>query len=697
MGGRLSRDMDRAVGELHVAMRSTFESEEYRARKKKILGQLEEKQRRGLGEVQEHAKQRDVAVVETDTGIIVSPIKDGAALDAEKFEALSKEEQEKLQTEMNRVSGEIQELLRKFHEWGREHHEALRALGREMAAAAARQVVDGVRQSYADFPAVLAHLSHVEIDAVDNADEFLEGGAQSVETALRQALRRGPSDGPASRRYRINVLVDRGELDGAPVIYEDNPTYANLIGRIEHEAQFGALVTNFTLIRAGALHRAIGGYLILDALEVLRHPFSWEALARTIRSGEVKIESLGQALGLVPTVSLEPAPIPFGETKVVLCGERILYYLLASLDPDFLELFKVLVDFEETMDRGPEAQAVYARLVAGLVGREGLRAFDRGAVARVIDHAARVAGDVEKLSIEMRGVVDLLREADYWAGEGKHDVVTSDDVQQAIDAQLLRSGRVRERLQEAIRRDDILVSTSGHSVGQVNGLSVFRLGEHVFGHPTRITARVRVGRGEVIDVEREVELGGPIHSKGVLILGGIVGSRYATSFPLSMSATLAFEQSYAAVEGDSASLAELCALLSALADAPVRQSLAVTGSINQQGQVQSVGAASEKLEGFFDVCRERGLTGEQGVLIPKTNVKNLVLRKDVLEAIDAGQFQVHAIEDVDDAMELLTGKPAGRRDDAGSFPEGSVNALVEARLSAFAHSARSFVARPLGT
>lgn len=694
MGARLQRDMDRAVAELRVAMRNAFDSEEYRTRKKQLVDEFKEKQQRLLSEVQQGAKKLDVAVVETDTGIVLAPVKDGAPLDAEKFQALPQAEQEKRQGDVNRVSGELRELFGRFHEWGREHHDALRALDREMAAAATRRVIDGVRQGYLELPAVLSHLSRVEIDAADSAGEFLEGTAEGVEAALRQALRRGQSGDPTFRRYRINVLVDRSGLQGAPVVYEDNPTYANLMGRIEHESNFGALVTNFTLIRAGALHRAIGGYLVLDALRVLQHPFAWEALKRTIRSGEIKVESLGHALGLVSTVSLEPDPIAFGQTKIVLCGERILYYLLAAHDPDFLELFKVLVDFEETMDRRPEAQGVYARLVARLIHKEGLRPFDRSAVARVIDHAARVAGDSEKLSIEMRGIVDLLREADYWAGETEREVATADDVQKAVDAQLFRSGRVKQRLQEAVRREDILVSSAGESVGQVNGLSVFQLGEHMFGHPTRITARVRLGKGEVIDIEREVELGGPIHSKGVLILGGFLGSRYATRFPLSLSSTLVFEQSYAPIEGDSASLAELCALLSSLAELPVRQSLAVTGSVNQQGQVQSIGAVNEKVEGFFDICKDRGLTGEQGVLIPKTNVKNLMLRSDVIEAVKAGRFQVHAIETVDDAVELLTGKPAGARDSGGKFPDGSVNARVEARLFSFAERARSFLTRP---
>ncbi|HEY6561867.1 MAG TPA: ATP-binding protein [Polyangiaceae bacterium] len=694
MGIRFQADMECAVAELRVAMQSAFDAEEYRKRKTQIVGALKEKQQRSLSEVQDRAKQRDVAVLETESGLVLASIRGGAVIEAESFQVLSKEEQEKIHAEMARVDAELQEHVRKVHEWGRQSRETLKAIERETAASVARRVLDGVRPSYADLPSVAEYLSRVERDVVDSAEQFLEredeDEDETVENALTRALRREQEDDASLRRYRVNVLIDNGQNEGAPVIYEDNPTHANLVGRVAHESQFGTLVAHFTLIRAGALHRAMGGYLVLDALKVLQQPFAWDALKRTIRSGQVRIEALGDALGLVPTVSVEPAPIAFGNTKIVLCGEPTLYYLLAAFDPDFLELFKVMVDFESTMDRQPENEALYARLVATLVGKEELRAFDRGAVARVMDQAARSADDAEKLSIQMCTIADLLREADYWAGEAKHDVVTAEDVQRALDAQLDRSGRARQRLQEAVRRGDILVSTSGVSIGQVNGLSVFQFGEHVFGHPTRITARARLGKGEVIDIEREVELGGPLHAKGVLILAGFVGSRYATRCPLSLSATLVFEQSYGAVEGDSASLAELCALLSALSEAPIRQSFAITGSINQQGVVQSIGAVNEKIEGFFDTCKETGLTGEQGVLIPKSNVKNLMLRRDVVAAVESSRFHVYAVENVDDAIELLTGTPAGIRDSAGKFPDGSVNGLVEQRLLSFANSARAF-------
>ena len=386
-------------------------------------------------------------------------------------------------------------------------------------------------------------------------------------------------------------------------------------------AQMGTLVTDFNLIKAGALHRANGGYLILDARKVLLQPFAWEELKRALRSREIRIEVLGQTLSLVSTVSLEPEPIPL-DVKVILLGERMLYYNLYEADPDFGELFKVAADFEDQMDRTVANHLLYARMIGTIARQEGLRPLDRAAVARVIEHSARLAGDAEKLSTHVHSIADVLREADYWAGEAQHHVIAAMDVQHAIDAQIRRLDRVRERIQEEIQRGTILIDTQGAAVGQLNGLSVLSMGQFAFGRPSRITARVRLGRGEVVDIEREVALGGPIHSKGVLILSAYLGARYAADRPLSLSASLVFEQSYSGVEGDSASSAELYALLSALADLPVKQGLAVTGSVNQRGQVQAIGGVNEKIEGFFDTCRAQGLTGEQGVLIPASNVKH---------------------------------------------------------------------------
>jgi lon-related putative ATP-dependent protease len=583
---------------------------------------------------------------------------------------------------MESTREDLSTMFSQAHDAEREQREAQKTLDREFAAMVARRHVDEVRAHHSELPQVLEYLDAVENDVVDNADDFLEDAEEGIEAALRRAFRRGRPDGLSFARYSVNVLVDNGGKRGAPVVYEDNPTYANLMGRIDHVAEFGALITNFTLIKPGALHRSSGGYLLLDALEVLRQPFAWDALKRAIRNREVRLESIGQLLGITSTVGLEPEPIPLDASKVVLLGERVLYYLLAALDPDFLELFKVIVDFEDSVDRSADSQALYARLVGSLARREGLRALDRRAVAHVLDHAARLAGDAEKLSVRMRPVVDLIREADFWAGSAGRSVTTVTDVQRALDEQRRRSGRLNERLLEEIRRGTVLIDTDGETVGLINGLSFVRLGEYDFGFPTRITARVRIGKGDVVDIEREVEMGGPIHSKGVLILAGFLGARYAQRTPLSLTASLVFEQSYGAVEGDSASLAELCALLSALAEVPIKQSIAVTGSVNQLGTVQAIGGVNEKIEGFFDVCRDRTLTGEQAVLIPESNVKHLMLRQDVVEAASAGTFRIIPIQSVDEAMEVLTGRDAAELD-----------GLIEARLTAFAEAARAFSTR----
>jgi lon-related putative ATP-dependent protease len=684
-GVRLQKDMARFVAELRAAMPETFEGEEYRTRKQQLTQRFKDRQEAAFSEVQERAKQRDVAVVRTETGVLLAPLRGGEVLEADRFHELPEGERERLQAALERTREELSKVFRDAHELEREHREEQLALDREFAERVVRRHVDELRARYRELPQVVRYLDEVENDVVENADDFLQPSEEGLEATLRRAFRRAQPDGPSFRRYAVNVFVDNGGRSGAPVVYEDNPTYANLMGRVEHVAEFGALIADFTLAKAGALQRASGGYLILDAIKVLQQPHAWDALKRAIRGGEVRIESIGQLLGISTSVSLEPEPVPLDGCKVVLFGDRTLYYLLSALDPDFLELFKVIVDFEDSMDRGDGNQAVYARLVATIVRKEGLRPFDRGAVARVLEHAARLAGDAGKLSIRMRPVVDLLRESDFWAGRAGRAVATVADVEQAVAEQVRRASRLRERLLEEIRRETILIDTRGESVGQVNGLSVVRLGEYDFGYPTRISARVRVGRGEVVDIEREVELSGPIHSKGVLILAGFLGARFARNAPLSLSASLVFEQSYGAVEGDSASLAELCALLSALAEVPIRQSVALTGSVNQHGQVQAIGGVNEKIEGFFDVCRDRGLTGEQAVLIPRSNVKHLMLRPDVVAAAGEGRFRIVAVETVDEAMELLTGCAAGE-----------LNQLVEAKLAGFAETARAFLGTPGG-
>ncbi|MCW9005963.1 MAG: Lon protease family protein, partial [Gammaproteobacteria bacterium] len=465
-----------------------------------------------------------------------------------------------------------------------------------------------------------------------------------------------------------------------PVIYEDNPTYNNLVGRIEHLAQFGTLLTDFTLIKAGALHRANGGFLVLDMRRVLTSPFAWEGLKRSLRAHEVRIESLEKMLSVASTISLEPEPIPI-DIKVVLTGDRWLYYLLKQYDPEFNQLFKVAVDFSEDITRSSENTILFAQMVARLQHESDFKSFDQQAVALIIEDCARRIEDAEKLSLHMGNLIDLLRESDYWSTQQKHDTVQRNDVQLALDARIRRLDQLRERVHEQVLRGTYLLETEGSKVAQVNALSVIQLGDYAFGRPSKVTATARLGSGKVIDIEREVDLGGSIHSKGVLILSSYMANRYAKNQPLSLSASLVFEQSYGSVEGDSASVAELCALLSALSDLPINQSIALTGSVNQHGQVQAIGGVNEKIEGFFDICKARGLTGKQAVIIPQSNIKNLMLHRDVVEAVENKKFRIYAVETVDQVMELLTGKKAGVADKKGDFPEKTVNGLVQERLS----------------
>ncbi len=685
-------DMERLVAELQTVLSSAFESEEYQTRRQEIQETFQGRQEKKLEELREQARQNNLALLRTPAGLVFAPLRGDEVVSPEEYQSMPEEERKVVEEKVEKLQEELQKTLNQIPRWQREMQSGIQELNREIAHLAIGGLLVDLRQIYHEIEAVVEYLKAVEEDVVENVTDFLQGedeaeGQQPLALAL--SVSRAQQRRTTLRRYRVNVIVDQGAAEHAPVIYEDNPTYQNLLGRIDYLPQMGALITDFNLIKPGALHRANGGYLILDARKVLLEPFAWEGLKRALRAGQVRIESPVQSYSFINTVSLEPEPIPLN-VKVGLLGDATLYYLLAALDPEFSQLFKVMADFDERMDRSSDNQLLYARLIATLVQKEELRPLDRGAVARVLEHSARTVGDSEKLSARIRAINDLLREADYWAEQAGHEAATAEDVQKAIEAQIYRSDRVRERVQEGILRGTIFIDTEGEKEGQVNALSVMQLGDFSFGRPSRITARVRLGRGEVVDIEREVELSGPLHSKGVLILAGFLGARYATERPLSLSASLVFEQSYAGVDGDSASSTELYALLSAISGVPIKQSLAVTGSVNQHGQVQAIGGVNEKIEGFFDVCNGRGLTGEQGVLIPAANVKHLMLRRDVIEAVEAGLFHIYPIETIDQGIEVLTGVPAGEADEEGRYPEDTVNALVQARLEQMAKARMEF-------
>ncbi|HEY0845030.1 MAG TPA: ATP-binding protein [Noviherbaspirillum sp.] len=685
-GAALRLHMEQRIAFLRTAIPALFESDEYRAKSAAIQEEFSNRQAEAFTELGSSAEKQNVVLLRTPGGFGFAPARNGEVMPAEEYEKLADEEKKRIVDAIAVLQARLEEVLNRMPQWWKERSERLKQLDQETVQSAVGHAMNELRALYADLPAVLSYLDEVQKDVVENVDEFRKQEDAPANTGMMSGARDG------LQRYKVNVLVTNGVKPGAPIISEDNPTYSNLVGRVEHVSQLGALVTDFTLIKPGALHRANGGYLLLDVYKVLSQPFAWEGLKRTLKSRAIHIESLGQIYSLVSTVSLEPEAIPL-DAKIVLFGDRFLYYLLQQYDPEFGELFKVAADFEEHVEHNAENNLLYARLIATLARKEDLLPFDRTAVARVIEHGARLAGDAERLSTHMRSVADLLRESDYWAREAGRQVVQADDVQHSIDTQIRRQDRLRDRLHEAILRDTLMIATHGAARGQINALSVLELGGFAFGQPTRITANTRLGDGQFINIEREVRLSGAIHSKGVLIMSSFLATRYARNQPLSLSASLVFEQSYGMIDGDSASMAELCALLSDLADMPIRQSLAITGSVNQFGHAQAIGGVNEKIEGFFDICTSRGLTGEQGVLIPAANVPHLVLRHDIAQAAEQGRFHVYAIDNVDQAISLLTGADAGEPDEDGVYPRGSVNQRVAARLAALTDLRVSFARR----
>ena len=683
MGTRFHADMQQLVSELQVTIPAVFEGDEYRRRLSQIDEEYGERQTRAFGAVGDEANTQGIALLRTPNGFSFAPMKGDEVMSPDEFGKLSQEEKSRIENETSRLHESLEKVILQANQWRRERIERVRKLKEEAVLFAVGPLIDDLRRDYAAIPAVCDYLDAVQQNVIESMDEFRHPKeAMSGLAALTSAP-------PDFSRFRVNLLVGRDGVEGAPVVYEEHPNYQNLIGRVEHAAQLGALVTNFLLIKPGALHRANGGYLLLDINKLLTQPFSWEGLKRALATHEIRMESLGQMYSLVSTVSLEPEPIPL-DVKVILLGDRLLYYLLAQYDPEFGELFKVAADFEDEVERSAENDLLYARLVGTLVRRDKLQPFDRGAVARLIEHSARRAEDAEKLSTHMESLADLVRQADYWATQDKRDVVGQADVERAIEAQIKRSDRLRQQSHESILRGILHIDTEGERVGQVNGLSVLQLGDFTFSQPSRITANTRLGEGELVDIQREAKLGGSVHSKGVLILSSFLASRYAAEQPLSLTASLVFEQTYGQVEGDSASVAELCALLSSLANAPIRQSLAVTGSVDQFGRVQAIGAVNEKIEGYFDICSKRGLTSAQGVLIPASNVMHLMLRRDVVNAAKAGTFHIYPVETVDQALELLTGIPVGIPDADGLSPEGSLNHRVAQRLEHLADLWRKY-------
>ena len=666
--------MHHLIDDLKAALPGVFESEAYQARRGTIDEAVRSKGDTAFSALRDKALARNIVILRTPTGFVMAPAKDGEVVPPETFNAWPEEQRKAVEAAIHDLEHDLELTLRGIPRLDKERREAIQALNQETARFAVGQSMEEARAGLADLPMVLGHLAAVRDDLVQNVQLFVaQPQAQGQDEAPAPQIAGTPFD-----RYEVNIFVTPNGEDGvAPVVDESNPTLANLTGRIEHLPVQGTLVTNFRLIRAGSLHKANGGTIMLDARNLLTEPLSWPALKRALLHREVKIEDASRIMGFSSILSLEPDPIPL-DIKVVLYGDRQLYYLLADADPDFSQYFKILADFDDDTERSSDSEAMVARLIAATAVREGLPPLERDAVARMIEHASRTAEDASKLTLATETIRDLLVESAYYAGDAKHAAIARADVDRAIDEQIRRASRIRERSAEMILRDIALIDTSGSRVGQINGLSVMSLGGFAFGRPTRITCRVHPGTGRILDIEREVKTGGPSHSKGVLILAGFLAGRYSQDAPISVSASLVFEQSYGGVDGDSASSTELYALLSALAEAPLRQDLAVTGSVNQHGEVQAIGGVNDKIEGYFEICKARGLTGTQGVMIPASNVQHLMLRAEVVEACASGRFAIYPIATIDQGIEMLTG-----------LSSTDINTKVESRLKEFAKARRS--------
>lgn len=677
------RDIAELITEARRTLPKVFESEDYATKKEAAIRTIEEERKKLVDELDRRAQEKGFVLRSTPVGLLTIPVVDGQPLGEQDFLALSPKMKDEIQRRREELSAELRSAMRKLRGLESKVNEELKKVNREVALFAIGHMITDLTEKYKEFSEVIDYIKEVQDDILEKLSIFIgkpEAPAQLPFPWMKEL---------PFRKYEVNVIVDNSDLQGAPVVVELNPTYQNLFGRIEKEAQFGVLSTDFTMIRGGSLHKANGGYLVLPVEELFRNVFSWDGLKRALKSRCFTIEEAGERLGFITTKGLRPAPIPLN-TKVVLIGNPGLYQMLYMMDIDFKELFKVKADFDNTMDRTEENMRKYASFICTCCRKEKLKHLNASAVAKVIEYSSRLSGDREKLSTKFAEVADIIREANFYTAQENSSYVTASHVKKAIEEKIYRSNLIQEKIQELIQRDVLLIDAEGEIAGQVNGLSVLSLGDFAFGRPSRVTASIGLGREGVIDIEREAKLGGRIHTKGVMILSGYLAGKYAQDKPLSLSARLVFEQSYSGVEGDSASSTELYAILSALSGLPIKQGIAVTGSVNQKGEVQAIGGVNEKVEGFFEVCKAQGLIGQQGVIIPESNVQNLMLKEEVVGAVKEGKFHLYPVKTIDEGIEILTGVKAGRRRPDGTFEEESVNYMVDRRLEEMAEKLREF-------
>ncbi|AQS58762.1 Lon protease family protein [Desulforamulus ferrireducens] len=672
MGAKFKQDMADLTYKMKTTLAKLFEGKEYSQKKNEVIQEITKKIDGSLEKLKEDAQAANFLMKTTEQGIFFVPLKEDRPLTKEQYEALSTEEKEGLEQTLKELQQRTEEIAYHSKLLEKEAEQVVSELDTKLVQESVGPLVKKLQKKYKDVPKIQAFLKGLVEDITSNI-RCLADEEDTNKDALYEEL---------YKKYRVNLLVNNQFTVGAPVVVETNPHYYNLFGKIEYRSQMGSVNTDFTMIKAGALHRANGGYLILQAKDLLADPNCWETLKKSLKNRQVLIENIGEQYRSVPTASLSPEPIPLN-VKVILIGTPKIYNLLQQADEDFAKYFKVMVDFEVVMPRTPENLRNYVAFVGSVCRREKLPHFDKSALAELIEYGSRLAGNQKKLSTQFNEVVEIILEAASWAQMAGAEMVSGEFVRQAIKEKIYRSRRVEERLQELILRGKILVDTAGSVVGQINGLAVLDVGNYAFGKPSRITAKTYMGQEGLVNIERETEMSGSIHAKGVLTLTGFLGHMFAQNKPLSLSARITFEQLYEGVEGDSASSAELYALLSSLAEVPIKQCLAVTGSVNQNGEIQPIGGVTEKIEGFFEVCQARGLTGEQGVIIPVQNVDNVMLSHEVVEAVEKGLFHIYAISRVEEGIELLTGMPAGERLPDGGYPENTIYYLVDQKLQHF--------------
>jgi predicted ATP-dependent protease len=675
-GSELAADMKELVDAFRKDIPKALESPEYEARRVEILDGYQANNNLLFQALEKEAVKHGFALQRTVSGLVMVPLKDGRSFTQEEYAELSEKKRDKLDLAGKKLTEMLNEVLRQVRESEKSTKDALSKADRELGMSCLGHRFDPLREKYQELEKVLAYLDAVKEDILNNLEDFKPQPTQPQIPGIKM-----PRDEPSFGRYEVNLLVDNSKSEGAPVVFEPNPTYNNLFGRIEHVMQYGGVaVTDFTMIRSGALHRANGGYLVLDAREVLINPFVWDALKRCIRTAAIRIEDVLEQYRFMTMVSLKPEAVQL-QAKIVLIGTPWIYYLLFYQDPEYRKYFKVKAEFDNRVERTPQVMKDYALFVATHCRCENLPHFDRSGIARLLEYTARMVEDQHRFSAQFMEIADFIREAGYWAQKDGHSVVRANDVLRAAEEKLYRFNRIEERLQELFDDGIIMVDTSGSVVGQINGLSVLDLGDHVFGRPARITASVYAGQAGMVNIEREVKLSGPIHDKGVMILTGYLGGTFAIDRPLSLSASICFEQSYNGIDGDSASSTELYAMLSALSGVPVNQGIAVTGSVNQRGMIQPIGGVNFKIEGFYAVCKAKGLTGKQGVIIPKSNERHLMLNDEVVAAVTAGSFHIWSIETIEEGIEILTGMKAGNRGKNGKYPKGTLYHLVDTRLA----------------